>query len=89
MGHKQQQQGNGNKGTVLALAREVRGQKSTKKVVLAACACTLCGQRSNARANTGHFSCPGVKLGSPAHQTFVALRGRLTFPNKGVWEPVA
>lgn len=62
--------------------------KSKKSgVTVVACACPVCGQRSNAQAGTTHFGCVGVA--PEVFEKFPRLRGRFSNPKgKGVWQPV-
>jgi hypothetical protein len=56
-----------------------KGQ-TTKVVAVVKCACSTCGQVSNAKVDTFHFSCTGFSVRMP--------RGITNPARKGVWVAV-
>lgn len=79
-----------NNKQIVSVARVNRSQKSTKKVLVSPCKCNVCGQASNARPETEHFSCQGFAPGTVQRKLMQALWGRIKFPDakKGTWIPV-
>jgi hypothetical protein len=58
--------------------------KKSTGVKVEKCACSKCGQVSNAAPNTPHAVCRGFRLLKPLPAMFAGLRN----PVKGIWTPV-
>lgn len=62
-------------------------KKAKSGVVVVKCACSVCGQVSNAQADSTHFGCVGV--GQEFFAANPRLKGRFSRPmGKGVWVAV-